>query len=373
VNVLFVTTSYPTEDAPVAGVFVREHALAAAEHADVAVLHLDRRHDHRGVPHLTRVASEALPTWRVTYPWTPVPVSVAAHFAAAARGWRATRRSGFEPDVVHAHFFLAGAPAVLLGRRLRKPVVVTEQWSVFLPDDPMELTRPLRAAARFAYERADLVLPASDALRRGIEAEGIHARFEVVPNVVDTSLFGPDGDARNGRLLAVGLLYEAKGYEYLLEAVALLRREGRDVELDVVGDGPERAAYTRLAGELGLDGHVVFHGIVPKPEVARRMRESSLFVLTSRYDNNPCVLIEAMASGLPAVATAVGGIPEVVDERSGILARPRDPRSIADAIASALDRPGGWDRRAIAESAAARFGRDEIGRRLAEIYRRVAR
>jgi len=275
--------------------------------------------------------------------------------------------------VIHAHFFLAGVPAVLLGRLAHTPVVVTEQWSVFLPDDPMQLTRPLRAAARFAYEHAAVVLPVSEALQRGIASHGIHARFEVVPNVVDTSLFSESGDSRNGRLLAVGLLYEAKGYEYLLEALALLRREGRDLDLDIVGDGPERAAYTRLADELGLNEHAVFHGIVPKPEVARRMREASLFVLTSRYDNNPCVLIEAMASGLPVVATSVGGIPEVVDKRSGILARPRDPRSIADSIAAALDRPGGWDRRAIAASAATRFGRTEIGRRLAEIYERVAR
>ena len=235
----------------------------------------------------------------------------------------------------------------------------------------MELTRPMRAAARYAYEHANLVLPASDALRRGIEAQGIHARFEVVPNVVDTSLFESDGRARTGRLLAVGLLYEAKGYEYLLEALAILRREGRHVELDVIGDGPGRERYAALAKELGLDGHVVFQGIVPKAEVARRMREASVFVLTSRYDNNPCVLIEAMASGLPVVATRVGGIPEVVDERSGLLAAPRDPRAIADAIATALDRIDDWDRDAIATAAATRFGREAIGRRLAAVYERV--
>jgi glycosyltransferase involved in cell wall biosynthesis len=372
-NVLFLTTAYPTESAPVAGVFVQEHARAAAEHANVAVLHLDRSHDHRGAPHLSRAPDADFPTWRASYAWNPVPLSTAAHFAAALQGWRAVRRSGFDPDVIHAHFFLAGAPAVLIGKATRRPVVVTEQWSVFLPEDPMELSRPLRTAARLTYEHADLVLPASDALRRGIEAQGIHARFEVVPNVVDTSLFGADGPERNGRLLAVGLLYDAKGYEYLLEAVALVRREGRDVELDIVGDGPRRADYQRIAHDLDLDGHVVFHGVVPKPEVARRMRESSLFVLTSRYDNNPCVLIEAMASGLPVVATAVGGIPEVVDDRSGLLARAKDPRSIADAIASALDRMGEWDRAAIASDAAARYGRAEIGRRLAAVYERVAR
>jgi glycogen synthase len=372
VKVLFLTTSYPTDDAPVAGVFVQEHARAAADHADVAVLHLDRSHDHHGLPRLTEVADAELPTWRVTYPWSPVPASAVAHFAAAARGWRAVRRSGFEPDVLHAHFFLAGVPAVLLGRRIRRPIVVTEQWSVFLPDDPLELTRPLRAAARFAFERADIVLPPSEALRRGIEAQGIHANFEVVPNVVDTTLFSAGPTTRSGRLLAVGLLYEAKGYEYLLEALALLRRDGHEVELDVVGDGPGRGDYQRLANELGLGGHVVFHGTVPKAEVARRMREASLFVLTSRYDNNPCVVIEAMASGLPVVATAVGGIPEIVDERSGILATPRDPRAIADAIAAALDRQDGWDRAGIAAAATARFGREEVGHRLAAIYERLA-
>src|SRR5262249_53929313 len=153
--------------------------------------------------------------------------------------------------------------------------------------------------------------------RRGIEAEGIEAAFTVVPNVVDTDLFAGDGGRpRNGRLLAVGLLYEAKGYEFLLRAVADLARGGRHLDLDIVGDGPGRETYERLAVELGISERVTFQGLLPKPEVARMMREAELFVLTSRYDNNPCVVIEAMASGLPVVATSVGGIPELVDERS---------------------------------------------------------
>src|SRR5262249_28395375 len=156
----------------------------------------------------------------------------------------------------------------------------------------------------------------------------------VVPNVVDTDLFAGDGTERNGRLLAVGLLYEAKGYEFLLRAVAELARSGRDVRLDIVGDGPGRDAYERLTTALGLTERVVFHGLLRKPDVARMMREAELFVLTSRYDNNPCVVIEAMASGLPVVATAVGGIPELVSERSGRLARPQDPESIAAEIAA---------------------------------------
>jgi glycosyltransferase involved in cell wall biosynthesis len=365
-RVLFLTSAYPTPDSPAAGVFVREHALAAAEHADVGVLHLDRDPGRRGLA-VAAVEGEPLPTWRVSYPYRPLPVSLLAHAVASVAGYR---RAHFAPDLLHAHFFLAGLPAVALGRSLRKPVVVTEQWSIFLPSDPMPVTAPLRVAAKLAYEHAELVLPPSDALRRAIEAQGIDARFRIVPNVVDTRLFHPEGVPGNGvpRLLTVGLLYDAKGYEFLLEAAAILARGGRTFVLDVVGDGPKRAEYERLAAQLGLAGTVAFRGLLPKAEVAAMMREADAFVLASRYDNNPSALVEALVSGLPVVATDVGGIPELVDARSGLLARPQDAEHLAQRLAELLDTLGGYERSAIAAAAAARFGRDAVGRQLADAY-----
>jgi glycosyltransferase involved in cell wall biosynthesis len=359
VNVLFVTTSYPTPDEPVGGTFVREHARAAAEHARIAVLHLERSDAVRAVSRAVQVDGEDPPLWRIRYRARPGMLSAALSVAAVLRGRRTIRRAGFEPDVVHAHFFVAGAPAALLG----KPLVVTEQWSIFLPESRRRLTPILRAAARFAYGRARVVLPVSEALQRGIEAAGIRARFRVVPNVVDTSVFNPDGAQRNGRLLNVGLFTEAKGHEYLFRAVAMV---GRSISLDVVGDGARRGEYERLVRELGIADRVVFHGVLPKPAVAELMRAAELFVLTSRYDNNPCVVIEAMASGLPVVATAVGGIPEMVDAASGRLAQPRNPESIAREIEAALDAP--FDRAAIAAAARERFGRERIGAELARAY-----
>lgn len=364
-RVLHLTSSYPTPELPVAGVFVREHALAAAQHADVAVVHLDRREGWTRAPRIERVPGEPLPTWRVTYPYRPLPLSLLSHAVGAVGGYR---RASFHPDVLHAHFFLAGLPAVALGTALRKPVVVTEQWSIFLPSDPMPVTAPLRLAAKLAYERAAFVLPPSDALRRGIEAQGIHARFRIVPNVVDTELFRPGEPPRRDvpRLLAVGLLYEAKGYEFLLEAISLLERP---VALDVVGDGPLRGELEALVDRLGIRERVAFHGLRPKEEVAERMRDADAFVLASRYDNNPSVLVEALCTGLPVVATDVGGIPELVDERSGLLAPPRDAPGLAARLEELLAGLGRYDRRAIAAASAARFGREPVGALLAETYR----
>lgn len=369
-KVLVLTTGYPTPSAPASGVFVLEHARAAALHADVAVVHLDRSHEHRGRPRLDRVEGAEFPTFRVTYQWSPVPVSAAIHMGAAGWAWSAVRRSGFRPDVLHAHFFLAGIPSVVLARAGRVPLVVTEQWSVFLPEDPMELSPTLRAGASFTYRNAELVLPASNALERGIRAAGLSARrFEVVPNVVDTSLFSPRSLPRNGRLLTVGLLYEAKGVDILLEAMTYVP----DVMLDIVGDGPRRDEYVTLAQDLGIAERVIFHGLLPKSEVAALMRQAELFVLASRYDNNPCVVIEAMASGLPVVATAVGGIPEQIDDSNGRLAPPNDPESFASEIRAALRTIATYDRDSIARAAAERYGFDTIGARLAEIYASVVR
>lgn len=369
-NVLFVTASYPTPEHGLLGIFVKEHARAAARHADVAVLHLDRSDDAQRLPHVRREDDGEFRVVRVRYPRAPAPLSYAGNLAGAVAGYR---RLGFRPDVIHAHFFLAGVPAVLLGRALRRPVVLTEQWSVFLPDDPATLSPLMQRVARFAFEGADRVLPVSEALRDGIRSLGVDADFHVVPNVVDERRFFPAETAsRNGgpqRLIGVGGLYEAKAWEHLLEAVAILARERNDFVLDIVGDGELRPRYEELVRRLDLDELVAFHGWVPKDEVAERVRASDLFVLTSRYDSNPCAVIEALASGVPVVGTAVGGIPDLVGEGMGLLAASGDVPGIAAQLARALDER--WDRHEIARAARDRYGSEQVGRELASIYAEV--
>src|SRR4051794_10429674 len=120
-RVLFVTSSYPTEELPALGIFVKEHARAAATQADVAVLHLERAEGVRRVE-VRAAGDDEFPTWRIAYPYSPAPLSYLGNLAAGFAGMRRVRRSGFEPDVLHAHFFLAGIPAVALGRMYRKPV-----------------------------------------------------------------------------------------------------------------------------------------------------------------------------------------------------------------------------------------------------------
>ena len=371
-DVLVVTTSYPTAEAPVAGVFVRGHALAAAAHCSVFVLHLERTPGLRGI-RVEQGDDPDLPLLRVRFPFSPRSISYVGLLVAAAVGFRAVRRRGFEPDVLHAQFLTAALPAVLYGRRRRLPVVVTENWSVFLPDDPMTLQPLLQRAARYAFEHADLVLPVSRALEAGIAAHGIQARTRIIPNVVDTELFGPPAPRPPHdppRLLNVSLFYPAKGVDLLVEAAALVQASGRRFQLDLVGDGEPRAELEAAAARLGVAGSLTFHGVRSRPEIAALMREADLYVLPSRFDSNPVALLEALVSGLPAVGTRVGGVPELIE--ADLLAEPT-PASIAERIGAALDRLASFDRQAIATAAVARFGSESVGRQLAEVYETVRR
>lgn len=140
-------------------------------------------------------------------------------------------------------------------------------------------------------------------------------------------------------LLAIGRLVEQKGFEYLIEACAILRDRGINFECSIIGDGPLRKQLELTANRYTLNPKVKFLGMKPQEEIQRFYRESDVFVAPSVIAKNgdrdgiPNVLLEAMAIGLPVVATSVSGIPEaVLDQKTGILVPPKNSTILADAI-----------------------------------------
>ncbi len=200
-----------------------------------------------------------------------------------------------------------------------------------------EVTGIGRAMAKITFERAALVLPDSLDLGRSIRELGIRGRFAHIPNIVDTGAFRPRASTdrdRPGpvRMLNVASLDEKKGHRYLLEALAAARRERSDLTLDIVGDGP----LARRARIAGRGARPLERGDLPRlpweGDVAEAMTRADFFVLSSLFENAPHVLIEAMASGLPCVATRVGGVDEMIDSRRGRLVAAADSGELADAI-----------------------------------------
>src|SRR5262249_25403703 len=155
----------------------------------------------------------------------------------------------WRPEVIHAHVFEAGFPAVLLGRALGVPVVISEHFTAFQRG---LVTGYDRWLARFAFRHAALVCPVSEDLAAQLRLVEPRGRYRVVPNPVDTALFHPGSRVRGEtlRLLNVAALTEKKRHADLLDAVAAL---DMPVRLDIVGDG-------ELRQELEARGGAVFHG-----------------------------------------------------------------------------------------------------------------
>ncbi len=242
-----------------------------------------------------------------------------------------------------------------------------------------------REAETRCMREADLVVTLGEVMREEIVARGIAPdKVLVVPNAVSGDFLQPlpDGGAlraslglRPGELVA-GVVSNLVGYEgidTLLAAVAELRSRGVSVRPLIVGDGPERAALERQAGQLGLTGTAIFTGRVPMTEVRRYHAVLDLFVVPRTSDRvcqlvTPLKPVEAMASGLTVVASDVGALREIIrPEVTGALATSGDPGSFADIMEPLLYSSD--TRRKLGASAREWVARDRTWAHNAAIYR----
>lgn len=257
------------------------------------------------------------------------------YFAEAGLLAHELRRRGTRH--IHAHFVNVAASVSQLAAALLGPRV---GWS-FTMHGPLEFDNVDRHGIPGKVRDAAFVVCISDFARsqlmRLVEPEH-WGKLHVVHCGVRPADYGGAGTAAaNGafRVLTVGRLDAMKGFAVLLDALAGLVREGRDVRLTVVGDGPEAAALAARADALGVAGRVDFRSALPPAGVTSELRRADAFCLPSLAEGVPVVLMEAMAAGLPVVATRVMGVPELVrDGESGLLVAPGRDEPLAGALAT---------------------------------------
>jgi colanic acid/amylovoran biosynthesis glycosyltransferase len=260
---------------------------------------------------------------------------------AAAHARTIRRRS---LDHVHAHYTTYPLLAAWLCHRLAGvPYSVTAHaHDIFV--DRSFLGRRLAEAA--------FVVTISEYNRDFLRAHGVSVGtpIHVVHCGVEpaTYRYRPRRDpaGRELRALCVASLQEYKGHRVLLQALAGAGDQLGRLHFDLVGGGPDRAELEQLAQELGVSSRVRFHGSLPEPAVAELLEAADLFVLPSIVARNgqreglPVVLIEALAAGVPVVATRLSGVPELIlDGETGLLAEPGDPESLARSIEAVLEDP----------------------------------
>ena len=255
--------------------------------------------------------------------------------------------------------------AVIASRLRRKPLVmkivgdwawersVNHGWTKDNIDEFQKNRYPIRVQVikwlrSIVTRRSHRVITPSHYLRKIVEGWGVNpAQIEVIYNALE-----PISDVSPMRLplfagvtvITVARLVTWKGIDSVIKAVSSVS----DCRLIIVGDGTERTSLESLAADLGIAQRVIFTGQVPRQTVLQYLRASDIFVLNSTYEGLPHIILEAMAVGVPVIATDVGGTGEVVKhEINGLLISPRNDEALRGAIKRMLENPGERERFAL--------------------------
>jgi glycosyltransferase involved in cell wall biosynthesis len=382
-NVLFLTHSFPRDDGDAAGSFVLRLARALvaedvsvrvvapgasglASHESLGGVHVDRfRYAPRRFETLAyggNMAAQVRDSWSARFTLVGF---LGAEFQAGVRA-----RREMQPDIVHAHWwFPNGLAATWVARMGHTPLVTTLHGT----DVRMARTIPAsRPPFRHVMQHSAAVTAVSRWLAE--EAQSIVSMKPpiVAPMPVATELFSATPHiARTRRLLFVGRLMPQKGIDLLIDALAQL---SPDISLDVVGDGPDRAALEARASSAAVSTRVSFHGAVKQYDLPAFYQRALALVVPSALEGLGLVAVEAQLCETPVVAFDSGGLPDVIQhERTGILVRERSAGALAAAIATLLARDdlGATLGAAGRLHALATFAPESVAKRYAEIYRNV--
>ena len=293
-------------------------------------------------------------------------------YRAAVRALAHLLAEGHTFDAIDAHYIYPdGVAAVWLGRRFGLPVILTARGSDVTACPDYFFPRLL---IKRAIAGADALVAVSEALKqRLIELGAEPGRVTVLRNGVDAALFRPlprsEARAKLGlvrpTILSVGHLIERKGHHRVITAMPSLP----DLDLLIVGEGPERAGLATLVARLGLGGRVHFVGAVRQAELPLYYSAAEALVLASSREGWANVLLEAMACGTPVVASNVWGNPEVVQGAdSGRITAANTPEAIASAVQDLLAAPPS---RAATRAYAERFGWEATSAGQAAVFKAV--
>lgn len=357
-----VATWFPDGGAPSTAPFNLNHVQAIAARHEVKVIHV-RLGGSGG-----RVSEQFGGVQVVRMPLSP---RKPAGFLALARQLRAELRTA---DVLHTMAFTAAAVAAPVQVFSRKPWVHTEHWSGMAKPSTVSKTWMAFSWMRYILKFPNAVTAVSLGQAAQLSKFARRNAVSVVPNVVEApSPLAERAGTRDGqlRLIFVGGLIARKRPGLAIEALRVLRENGLDVTLTMVGDGPLRGAVEQQIQDAGLGAHAHITGLVHPDEVAREMREADMLILPTAHETFCMAAAEAIAMGLPAVVTDLPELREFLTPHNSVLVNGTTGKSYADAVAAAqsqfLDVPPA----SISATLPTRFSRLGVTQQFSAIYARV--
>jgi len=381
--ILWLPSWYPNKLAPFDGDFIQRHAKAAALYNDIVVIYaapdqegkithgVDKSFTRNG-----RLAEHIIYFKR--------PAGLFGRLRAFLKWNKLLRQTikkyieeNGKPGIVHVHVPLkAGLIARWIKRRYNVSYVASEHsahYNMGSHDDFFDRSFIYRKEVAAVFKNATAVTNVSSVMGNIIKDLFNLANVYTINNTVDTSQFNyePSGN-KKFRFIHVSTLTESQKNVFgILRAIEKLSKRRQDFEFTIVG--PASKELKEVITRTGIEHLVTLTGEISYVDVSKQMKNASALLLFSRYENLPCVIIEALCCGLPVITTDVGGIKELVNENNGMLVRSEDEDELTERMNYMINEYKNYHRERIAAIAQEKFSYSTIGKQFNTLYLEVSR
>ena len=366
--ILIVSRGFPNPTSPLRGIFELDQAKALQNAGNkVVMLSIDLRSVRRKREWgKTVLFVDGVQIMNVSIPIGNVPAKLFVWIGKWIVRYISSdllTRFG-KPDIIHAHFSDIAAIAFPLKKSFQVPLVITEHNSKL---NQNVIDSKTYYYSQTAYRNADKIVSVSKALSKRLYQ---HFSIEsiVIPNIVDLHTFNYClGSPKKGfTYISTGNLIQRKGFDCLIIAFSLNKLP--ESRLLIIGEGPEKINLQNQIDLLNLSNQIILVGKKTRVEINELMSESDVFVLASRSETFGVVYIEAMAAGLPVIASKCGGPEELVDMQNGILVDIDDTKQLADALLAMKSNIHLYNRDEIAARSREKFSSEVIAGKLMKLY-----
>lgn len=369
-NILFISSWFPDKINPTSGNFVQRHAEAVALLNTVEVLHaIGNTNQEEKFVFEDKIINE-IRTLIIYYKKTETPI---LNFLRRMKAYKVGFSRMQKPDLVHANilhntlFF-----AVWLKKIHKIPFVLTEHWSALQMENIHKTSKRVLKIAKFIGNQAAYILPVSNNLLESLEQIGIKTPKKVISNVVNTEIFNIEkNDNVVPKFLHISNLIPLKKADRIISVAKKLHNDGFKFTLEIGGDGDFQKVQKDI-NQLYAGNYIKTFGAITYQEVAEKMKNSDCFVLFSENETQGCVILESLACGVPVISTAVGGVPEFVQENFGILIEKNSETELYNAMKNILENNQKFESPEILRNyVVSNFSKESIAKRFDEIYNKV--
>ena len=373
-NVLIVTRGYPTNENNMLGIFELDQAKALKKIGHrVAYVALDIRSIRRkrkfGYNYF--VDKNGIEVFEMSYPVGNIQEDICDYIRGVCfkKVYSKVEKQFGKPDIIHSHFLKIGNSIRKYTKQLGIPFIHTEHLSLI---NSPSMSKGLFRRAQNTYRECDALITVSNSLSNCIKD-----RFKIdsviinnIVNVSENQIVLKKVD-RKPIFVAAGNLIQRKGFDLLIQATAQIAKEYPDIEVKIFGEGEERQHLEKLIDELSLKQNIKIRGRYKRSDLSELYSDAIAFVLASRRETFGVVYVEAMALGLPVIATNCGGPEEFVNKNNGYLIEVDKINQLSKAMTEMILNWEQFNRTEISKYTYDNFSDTVIAKQITDVYEKI--